>query len=307
MLVAAGFGTRLDPLTRELPKPALPVGNRPVAWYALDHLARSGFDEIVVNTHHLGDRLVAALEPVIPAGVSARFVHEPQILGTGGGVRNAWAPQPGEDFVTVNAKLLFAPDLPRALAVHRQSGAIATMILTALPDASKFTPIHVDADGRVRAIGGEAPADALATPRRMFASVQILSERAWRDLPEDGDIIAGSYRPWLARGEVVMSVTDSAPWMDVGVSLRHYLDANLALATGRIAWPGLKAGADGVLLASSARVEQGSRLRNCVVGDAATVAANSVLERTVVWGGTRVSGAWTDAIVTGVGQTIRVT
>lgn len=305
MLVAAGFGTRLHPLTAELPKPALPVGNRPVAWYALDHLARSGFDEVVINTHHLGDRLTRALEPVCPAAIRARFVHEAEILGTGGGVRNAWKPQPGEDFVTVNAKLLFAPDLTRALAVHRESGAIATMVLTALPEGSKFTPIHVDADGRVRGIGGAAPGDLGAAPRRMFASVQILSERAYRDLPENGDIIAAAYRPWLARGEVVMGVTDGGPWMDVGVSLRHYLDANLALAGGRIRWPGIMPTADGSLVASSARLEPGSRVQDSIIGEGASVAERAELRRCVMWAETRAAGTWEDVVFTSGGQSVR--
>src|SRR5438270_13996922 len=105
MLVAAGLGTRLDPLTRELPKPALPVANRPVAWFALDHLTRHGVRDFVVNTHHLADRLRTEVERCCPAGARLRFVHEPNILGTGGGVRNAWRPQDGEDFLVVNAKL----------------------------------------------------------------------------------------------------------------------------------------------------------------------------------------------------------
>src|SRR5688572_30447267 len=149
MLVAAGFGTRLDPLTRELPKPALPVANRPIAWYACDHLARSGFTEIAVNTHHLARELRDALAPLAPPGVKLRFVHEPEILGTGGGVRNAWQPDDGEDFVVMNAKLLFAPDLARVLTAHRQAGAIATMVLRALPPGSRFTPIATATDGRI--------------------------------------------------------------------------------------------------------------------------------------------------------------
>src|SRR5690242_16831338 len=116
MLVAAGFGTRLDPLTRELPKPALPVANRPVAWFAADHLARHGVRELVVNTHHLGGELERVLGAVQPEGTQLRFIHEPEILGTGGGVRNAWSATSQEALLAFNAKLVFAPDLQRALA-----------------------------------------------------------------------------------------------------------------------------------------------------------------------------------------------
>jgi NDP-sugar pyrophosphorylase family protein len=306
MLVAAGFGTRLDPLTRELPKPALPVGNRPIAWYALDHLARSGFRDVVVNTHHLGARLESTLAPLCPAGIDLRFAREPVILGTAGGVRNAWRPQPDEDFVVMNAKLLFAPDLTRALAIHRQHGAIATMLLKPLLPGASFTPIYLESDGRIHSIGRDAPAAGISQTPYMFASVQILSARAWRDLPEQGDIINGAYRPWLARGEVVAGVVDEGEWLDVGVTLRHYLEANLALATGRITWPGVTRQAGNLLLADSARLGAGSRLEQCVVGDHVSIAPGAVLCRTVVWAGVAVAGAWEDAILTTAGQIIRL-
>jgi mannose-1-phosphate guanylyltransferase len=129
MLVTAGFGTRLLPLTELLPKPAVPVCNRPIAWYALDHLRRSGVREFVANTHHLPNELERELGAVTPGDVQLRFVHEPEILGTGGGVRNAWRPIDGETFLVMNGKYVFAPDIAGALRVHRDSGALATMIL----------------------------------------------------------------------------------------------------------------------------------------------------------------------------------
>jgi NDP-sugar pyrophosphorylase family protein len=255
MLVAAGFGTRLDPLTRELPKPALPVGNRPIASFGLDVLARAGVDDVVVNTHHLGDRLRAALEGDHPRGTTLRFVHEPHILGTGGGVRNAWHPVDGEEFVVWNAKLLFEPDLARALEVHRQTDAIATLVLRELPAGSSFSPVEVDAEGRVLRIRAEPRAGA--TRVRMFTGVQILSARAHRDLPLDGDVFEHAYLPWLARGEYVASVSDDAPWMDVGVALRHYADANVALANAALRWPGITPTRSGII-ASAARIGDGT-------------------------------------------------
>jgi mannose-1-phosphate guanylyltransferase len=312
MLVAAGFGTRLDPLTRELPKPALPVANRPIAWFACDHLTRSGAREIVVNTHHLARELRAALETHAPPGSRLRFVHEPQILGTGGGVRNAWQPDDGEDFVTMNAKLLFAPDLSAALAAHRQSGAIATMVLRPLPAGATFNAVQVAADGRVLAIGGiavapqAAHAERAAVAPQMFTGVQILSARAWRDLPENGGIIQHSYARWLERGDLVASVTDDAPWMDVGVTHRHYLDANLALASGTLSWPGITPEPGGLFVEPSARIGRDCELGLTAIGAGADVADGTRLTRVVAWPGARVSGNLQDAVVTTAGQIVRV-
>jgi NDP-sugar pyrophosphorylase family protein len=302
MLVAAGFGTRLHPLTAELPKPALPVGNRPVAAFALEHLVRFGVREVVCNTHHLGGELQRALEPCCPSQARLRFVHEPSILGTGGGVRNAWqaiGPQDGEDLIVISAKLVYAPDLARALDIHRRSGAIATMLLRALPLGSSFAAVEHEPDGRVRRIRGlpSEPSTAALAPA-MFCSVQILSARALPDLPLDGDIIEHAYLKWLARGERVQGVLDDAPWVDVGVSLAHYLEANLALASGALRWPEITPLASGSLIEPDVRVPDDARFTSVVLGAGVQLERGTQLERVVAWPGARVPRGLRDAIVT---------
>jgi len=308
MLVAAGFGTRLDPLTRELHKPALPVGNRPAAWFSCDHLVRHGVREVLVNTHHLADRLRAELERHAPRELALRFVHEPGILGTGGGVRNAWRPEPDEDLLVCNAKLIFAPDLERALRTHRERRAIATMVLRELPVASSFAPVEIDGERRVRRIRGQPASQASPEQLRrcMYTGVQILSARAWADLPEQGDIIEHAYLRWLARGEVIAAVVDDVPWIDVGVSLGQYLDANLALATGAVRWPGIDPDARQVLAASSVHLARGVTLAQSVLGEGSEVAAGATLHRVVAWPGAHIEGDLSDAIVTTAGQIVRV-
>jgi mannose-1-phosphate guanylyltransferase len=298
MLVAAGLGTRLSPLTQELPKPAVLVANRPAAWFGMDHLARAGFTELVVNTHHLERELRAALVPHVPSGVTLSFVHEPRILGSGGGVKHAWRPLDGEDFVTWNAKLVFAPDLRAALARHRESGAIATMVLRPMPAGASFAPVLVDGEERVRAIRASAPAGTSQLFPRMYTGVQVLHPRAHADLPEQGDIIEHAYQRWLARGEVIASVTEHAPWHDVGVTLRHYLDANLALLRGELQWPGIAIGAARTLIAERAVVGAGASLHEVTVGAGARIAAGARLERCVLWPDAVATGPLSDAVIT---------
>lgn len=300
MLVAAGFGTRLSPLTNELPKPAVPIANRPVALYALEHLARSGVREVVANTHHLAHVLERELEPVCPAGVALRFVHEPKILGTGGGVKNAWRAmgvRPDEHLVVFNAKLVFAPDLERAMRAHLERNAIATMVLGRLPEAG-FSPVEIEADGRIRRIRGLPAHVARPDHFAMFTGVQILSARAFDDLPEEGDVIEHAYAKWLERGEVVHGVIDDNSWMDVGVTARHYLDANLALARGTIAWPGVVPDADGNIIHPNVRTPRGAHLREVILGADAIVPWGARLERVVAWRGATLPRELADAVVT---------
>jgi NDP-sugar pyrophosphorylase family protein len=306
MLVAAGFGTRLGALARELPKPALPVANRPVAWFACDHLARSGITEVVVNTHHLADRLQAALERWRPPELALRFVHEPQILGTGGGVRNAWQPLPGEDFLVVNAKLLFAPNLALALRAHREQNAIATLVLRRLPAGSSFAKVVIDHGGRVHRIRDAGRDPGGDSESRMYTGVQILSARAWHDLPQNGDIVEHAYRHWLERGEIVASVTDDGPWMDVGVSPRHYLDANLAVASGQVPWPGIATTNDATILAAGVKLGHGCSLDHVVLGEGVHIAEGVTLERVVAWPDAHIDEDLRDAIVTTSGVVVPV-
>ncbi|HMI92421.1 MAG TPA: NDP-sugar synthase [Polyangiales bacterium] len=305
MLVAAGFGTRLDPLTRELPKPALPVANRPVAWFACDQLARHGVRELVANTHHLAATLERELAAVCPPGLQLRFLHEPAILGTGGGVRNAWSATRTEPLIAFNAKLVFGPDLTRALAEHRACGALATLVLRPCPPDSAFAPVWADQQGRVHAIRAHEPPFA-GLQRYMWTGVQVLEPRAFSDLPAQGDIFEHAYLPWLARGERIHGVIDHAPWIDVGVTPRHYLDANLAFARGELSWPGLPEPRDGVLAAPSAIIGDGARLDQVVLGAGAVVEPGAKLTRVVLWPGAHATTTLQDSILTTNGTIVRV-
>ena len=307
MLVTAGLGTRLGALSDELPKPAMPVANRPAAWFALDHLARFGVREVVLNTHHLADRLREEVERHAPPGLTLRFMHEPRILGTGGGLRNAWRPEDGEHFVVMNGKLVFAPDLLAALERHVAANAIATMVLRGMPPGGGFGAVEVDVEARVRRIRGlPVSASTSGLAPRMFTGVHILSARAWRDLPEDGDVIEHAYARWLGRGETVLGVDDAGTWIDVGVSPRHYLEANLALARGQVVWPGIAPGPRGVVFGAGAQVGEGANVTDAVLGDGAVVAPGARVSRAVLWRGARVESELTDAVVTSSGRVVRV-
>jgi NDP-sugar pyrophosphorylase family protein len=140
----------------------------------------------------------------------------------------------------------------------------------------------------------------------MWTGVQILEPRAFADLPARGDIFEHAYLPWLARGERIHGVFEHAPWIDVGVTPRHYLDANLAFARGELSWPGLPTPRDGVLAAPSAIIGHGAQLDQVVLGEGAIVEPGAKLTRVVLWPGARATGVLHDAVVTTAGQVVRV-
>lgn len=306
MLVTAGYGTRLSPLTDLLPKGAVPVANRPLAWYALDHLYRFGFREVVLNTHHLAPQLEHALTLVTPRDLALRFVHEPEILGTGGGIRNAWRPRQGETFLVMNGKYVFAPDLATALARHRAEDAIATMILTHAPDTPGFGAVAIDGDGFVRSLRGK-PARAGAELRPMFyTGISLLAARAWDDLPRAGDLVGDAYRTWLDRGERVLGVVDPGVCRDAGISLWHYWEANQALLGGEVRWPGVTPAPGGALIDESAQVAPDAALERTAVGARARVAPGVRLEGVIVWPDAAVESDAVRCIALPGGRTIPV-
>lgn len=300
MLVAAGYGSRLAPLTDELPKPAVPVANRPLASFALLHLHREGIRDFVVNTHHLAERLQQALQPWVPDDGALRFSPEPRILGTGGGLRQAWGPTSGEPMLAFNAKLLFEPDLQRLAAVHAARRALATLVLRPMPPGAGFGGVDVDAEGRVVAILASGP-PAPDTRRRMFTGVHLLGPRAHGLLPREGCVMRQGYIDWLRRGETIWSVLDRAPWTDLGQSPGHYGEGNLALLDGRHRFEGITPDAGGVLVGQGADVGEACRLRRTAVGAGARVAPGIELTDCVVWPGARVERSLRRTIITAGG------
>jgi mannose-1-phosphate guanylyltransferase len=298
MLITAGYGTRLAPLTDQLPKPAVPIANKPLAWFAMDHLYRCGVREIVANTHHLAHELRTALEPHVPSDLHLRFVHEAEILGTGGGLRNAWQPQDGETFLAINGKVLFAPDIDAALELHQSSGAIATMVLKPMLPGDTFGAVEIDDTGRVRRLLG-APAEVSATlTRTMYTGLSLLSARAHRDLPHSGCLIRDAYRHWLDRGEIVMGILDPSPFRDAGITPKHYLETNLALLQGQEHWPDITPDPNGVLLAPGVTQSPNTILQHCAIAEGATLADGIRLTRCIVWPNTPVTRSAQDTIFT---------
>lgn len=301
MVLAAGLGTRLRPLTLERPKPAVPVANRPLAWFAIDHLARAGATRVVLNTHHLAGVLRAELEGSAPRGVELVLLHEETLLGTGGAMANAREALIGdgagdEPVVVMNGDILFAPDLAAAIATHVRLGAVATMVLRSDPDAARYGAIEIDAEGRVRRLLG-TPEDAggpLST--YMFTGVHVLSARAFDDMPREGCVVRHAYRKWVDEGAIVAGHVDESPWLDLGTPAA-YLEANLAIARGALRWPGIVPGDGASVVAGSASIGAGAIVSEAVIGEGARIAPGVRVSRSVVWSGASVDRDAIGAIV----------
>ncbi len=290
VVLCAGLGTRLRPLTALLPKPAVPVCQVPLIRHALGLLAGAGIRRVVVNVHHQPEAMAAAARAAAEElGLALAISHEPVIAGTGGALREAAPLLAGAEAVVVlNGDVLFDADLHAALAAHRASGALATMALLPMPAGAGYASVELDARGRVRRIAGRfGPGGEGLTPWH-FPGLSVISPALLPLIPAapfECDIHRDVYPPLMGRGLVRGLVTCGA-WSDLGTPA-SYLAANLEVAAGRfpLARFGLPAPRR---IAGSARIEPGAQVGEAVViGEGCLVPAGARLDRAVLWPGTR--------------------
>lgn len=242
MILAAGLGTRLRPLTNTVPKPLLPVAGTPLIVWNLLLLKRHGFHDVVVNLHHLGPMIEQAVGNGSKFGLRIVYSKEPVILGTGGGIKQAEPYFCGEPVLVLNGDTLFELDLDALIAFHRQRQAAATLVLRDDPDAAQWGLVEVGADAQIIRITGKGQAGTEPTLPRMFAGIHILTPRLLRDSPKGAAFsIIDPYVAAIARGERVLGFDLKGYWSDIGTPER-YTQAERDAAAGIISLEARKQG-----------------------------------------------------------------
>jgi mannose-1-phosphate guanylyltransferase len=220
-------------------------------------------------------------------GLELSVSREPVIAGTGGALREA---RPllahASAVVVVNGDVLFDLDLRGVLTAHAATGALATMVLTAMPEASRYAAVELDEGGRVRRIAGRfGPGGAGLTPWH-FPGVHVLSPELLALVPAapfELDVNRDVYPPLMARG-LVRGLITSGYWNDLGAPDR-YLAANLDVAAGRVPL-GRFGLAQPPRLGPDAQIAPGAVVRDAVVGAGCVIPAGARVERAVLWPGT---------------------
>jgi len=216
MVLAAGRGTRLAPLTDTTPKPLVPVAGRPLLEYILEFLRAGGIADVVVNLHHLGERITDHLGDGARFGLRVRYSWEQNILDTGGGIKHAAPLLAGEPFVVMNGDSLLELRLEDVIARHEATRALATMVVRADP-SGRYPAVELDADDRVRRVAGR-PADVGGRLRPfMFPGLHVFAPSIF-DWMGDEDVfsITGStYPKLLAADAPVYGFVTDARWITI--------------------------------------------------------------------------------------------
>ena len=221
MILAAGRGERLRPLTDTVPKPLVVVGGRPLIDYALDCVANAGIRRVVINLHHLGQLIREHVGDGSRYGLSIDYSEEVVLQDTGGGIRDARRYLEGSTFLTMNSDTIVDVDLRALAASHLASGALATMLLRKDPRMAGFGLIETETDGRVgRFLGRARTGCREPLEPYMYTGVQVLGPRVFEYLMQEGpfSITKVSYPAMLDAGEVVRGVPFEGPWITVGTT-----------------------------------------------------------------------------------------
>ena len=284
MLLAAGLGTRLMPLTSVLPKPMMPVLDSPALAHIVDGLERQGYDDLVANLHHhpeairswFGDRL--------------SYRVEEELLGTAGGVRNAAGFFGDEPIVVVSGDSLNELDVPALVAAHRSTGAVGTIVVQRVADISRFGAVLVAEDGRITGFQ-EKPHPAEALSDLASCGIYCFSREVFDHVPADDPVDwARDVFPVLLEKEVPLyAFVTAAYWNDIG-SPAKLREANWRALeqTGGSAWvgegcevePGVEL-IDRVVIGARSHVGAGASLRDCVLFPGSRVPAGAVLVEAV--------------------------
>lgn len=276
MVLAAGLGTRMRPLTLALAKPVLPVLNRPLLHWTLEMLAGHGITDVMINLHYLPRTVRAAVGDGRAFGVKVSYSFEREILGTGGGPRKVRRWVGDEPLLLLNGDVVFDFDLTALRRRHDRSGAPATLALIPNPDPRHYSPVVTGPDGRIRSLAG-LPRPARGTIS-MFAGVHILDPSLLDRLPPGpSDTVRDLYAPLVAEGRPPLGVRAKGPWYDLG-SPSLYLASHQSLLSSRF-----RGRRRGSVIHPEARVHPRARVIRSVVGKGSVIAEGASVRGSVLW------------------------
>lgn len=274
LILAAGTGTRLDPITRLVAKPAVPLAGRTLVERVIAWLTIAGVTDVVINLHHRPETIAGVVGDGSTLDVAVQYSWEPTILGSAGGPRHA-LPLLGDTFLIVNGDTLVEFALAPMIARHQETGADVTVAVIPNPRPDHYHGLQLDAGDRVTGFVLRGSAQ----PSWHFIGVQVARSTVFAGLADNvpAETVTGIYRDLVAtRPGALRGYRVDTPFLDVGTPA-DYLDAAL-----RLARPAANA------IEPGAAIDPAARVSASVIWAAASVEAGAKLDRCVVTSGVRV-------------------
>ncbi len=306
MILAAGLGTRLQPLTDFRAKAAVPFLNRPLIHYAWELLAGAGVQEIMINSHHLPHSIEDAVKGMEAEGQEAPgilFSHEEKMLGTAGAIAKVRDFLAGDTFVVCNGKIYFEEDLNQAIRFHHETESLVTLLLVPYSDEDSYNPVFLDEKNNITGFGPTKSPTHSQKPH-VFTGIHILDPKIFDFIPDGPcDTVNDIYPRLIEEGHRVQGFVSRAYWCECSTPQR-YLMRSLEVLQKRgldnlIEGEGSPL-CQGVVAPRSVQIDSTSVVKDSVLWDDVKVSPNSSLSGVIVTDGVRL-GPGThleDAIVT---------
>jgi NDP-sugar pyrophosphorylase family protein len=303
MILAAGFGTRLWPLTIGRTKPAIPFLNRPLIDYTIDYLRRHGIEDLIINLHHEPESVTEQIGDGSRYGVKITYsLEEPEILGTSGALDRVRHLLREDTFIVINGKIITDIDLNLALATHRERKAIATLVLRPNTKREYFREVKITEDGRIAEFAGFPepgdPQSAIRNPPLMFSGIHILEPAIFDYIPQGvfSDSVKDVYPKAMAEGEFIAAHIGEGSWFEFS-TLERYLTISLEFLqrderNRSIMPPGLVMG-EGCIIEPGAiversilwkgvRIERGAKVTECIIADNVVIPEGALFHRAAI-------------------------
>ncbi len=302
-VLAAGLGTRLAPLTDLLPKPLVPIFHKPLLTFALDSLMAAGVGTLALNTHHLPEKFTEffGAEPAY-RGCALQLFHEPLLLDTGGGIRNARSALGEETFFLYNGDILADLPLTELLAVHRASGSLATLLLR---DGGGVANIRFDATtGELLDLRGALGVEE--GELAVYSGIAVFEPAIFDWIPEGRssiiDALLAAKRAGARIGGMLVPEKESNLWIDIGTPeaylKAHQLLADAAKRPSYLVDPGWP-----TAVHPCAEISPTAQLEGRVIaGEGIRVGAGAIIKNSVLWPGSIIEAgsSLSECIVRGI-------
>lgn len=289
MILAAGLGTRLRPLTNEIPKPLVPILNEPVIVHILKNLNKFNIKNVAINLHHKSDLIIKESKKWEQLNTNFSFLYEKEILGTGGGILNASSMLKDDTFVVSNGDIYYEISLMDALKLHKQRSSIATLILIPHRDVDKKGAVKIDENGRIWEIANVGKKTKKQLQSYVFSGVHILEPEIFKLLPSNGCIVRATYQNLILKNIPIYAYVDNTGyWSDIG-TLQSYLQTNLDL---------LKKLNQPNIINEQVKIPKTCFINNCIIGKNVFLTENIELMNCVIWNESRINQSYKNYIIT---------
>jgi NDP-sugar pyrophosphorylase family protein len=294
LILAAGFGSRLQPLTNELPKPLFPVLNQPILEHTLHFLSSQGIKEIAINLHHRPEKIINYLGNGKDFGVALHYSKEEEILGTAGGIKKLQSFFQDETFLVINSDVFTDINLNDVLKFHKEKKSKLTLVVRQDPNIEKYKSIQRVEEGRIVHFLGTSIKNLDPVTQVMFTGIQIVEPDIFSRIPKNEfcGTTEDVFPKMIQDGLPVYGFLHNGYWIDMGTRETYIqaqvdaLDGKLFLKTSSSRNSEAPLVVPPVYVGKNCEISQEAQIGPyAVLGDGCRVRSGAVVENSILWTG----------------------